>query len=182
MRSRRSSCRGCRRSPARRSTSSALRWAYARALTPRVALANGGPHRLHAGGERAHRRGGAPEDSRRGDQAREGGELACACARCMTPFKRADYQDQLARRRQQDEMASKRALQDELQRKQEESVQKQEGIRKGDLMRARQSQPPLQPPSTTSSPFATSTTWSASRRRCARRPSRPARTGTSTWR
>ena len=49
----------------------------------------------------------------------------------ITIFQRAEYQDQLARKRQQEEAALKQKLQDESLRRQEESVQKQEAIRKG---------------------------------------------------
>ncbi|KAI6198416.1 AAA domain-containing protein [Aphelenchoides fujianensis] len=46
---------------------------------------------------------------------------------------RADYQDQLARKRQQDEMQMKAQLHQENLRKQEESVQKQEALRKATI-------------------------------------------------
>jgi hypothetical protein len=46
---------------------------------------------------------------------------------------RAQYQDQLARKRQEDEAKMKAALQQEHLRRQEESVAKQEAIRKGIL-------------------------------------------------
>lgn len=46
---------------------------------------------------------------------------------------RAEYQDQLARKRQQEEAALKQKLQDESLRRQEESVQKQEAIRKATI-------------------------------------------------
>lgn len=46
-------------------------------------------------------------------------------------LKRADYQDQLARKRAQDELANQQRMQEELLRRQEDSVKKQESMRKG---------------------------------------------------
>ena len=49
------------------------------------------------------------------------------------PFKRAEYQDQLARKRAEDELAMKAQMQEQELRKQEESVKKQEGIRRATI-------------------------------------------------
>lgn len=46
---------------------------------------------------------------------------------------RADYQDQLARKRQEEELATKARMQEEMLRKQEESVKKQEALRKATI-------------------------------------------------
>lgn len=46
---------------------------------------------------------------------------------------RAEYQDQLARKRQEDELAMKSRMQEESLRKQEESVKKQEALRKNTI-------------------------------------------------
>uniref|UniRef100_A0A7E4ZTZ7 AAA domain-containing protein n=1 Tax=Panagrellus redivivus TaxID=6233 RepID=A0A7E4ZTZ7_PANRE len=46
---------------------------------------------------------------------------------------RADYQDQLARKRQEEELAMKARMQEEALRKQEESVKKQEALRKSTI-------------------------------------------------
>ncbi|VDD85632.1 unnamed protein product [Enterobius vermicularis] len=46
---------------------------------------------------------------------------------------RADYQDQLARKRQEEELASKARMQEEMLKKQEESVKKQEALRKATI-------------------------------------------------
>uniref|UniRef100_A0A914NRV3 ATPase family AAA domain-containing protein n=1 Tax=Meloidogyne incognita TaxID=6306 RepID=A0A914NRV3_MELIC len=47
---------------------------------------------------------------------------------------RADYQDQLARKRQEEDAAIKARLQEESLRRQEESIKKQEAMRKGLLL------------------------------------------------
>ena len=49
---------------------------------------------------------------------------------CNGCFQRADYQDQLARKRAEDELAMKNQMQADQLRKQEESVKKQEDLRK----------------------------------------------------
>ena len=46
-------------------------------------------------------------------------------------LQRAEYQDQLARKRQEEELAAKARLQEDQLRKQEESVKRQEDLRKG---------------------------------------------------
>ena len=48
----------------------------------------------------------------------------------MLIFKRARYQDQLARKRNEDQLGQQQRIQDEMLRKQEESVSKQEALRK----------------------------------------------------
>lgn len=48
----------------------------------------------------------------------------------MIFFQRAEYQDSLARKRSEDEMAQKARLQEDSLRKQEESVKRQESLRK----------------------------------------------------
>lgn len=48
-------------------------------------------------------------------------------------FQRAEYQDQLARKRQEEELAAKARMHEETLRRQEESVRKQEALRKATI-------------------------------------------------
>ncbi len=48
-------------------------------------------------------------------------------------FERADYQDQLARKRQEHELEAQAQMNAENLRKQEESVKRQEALRKGSI-------------------------------------------------
>ncbi len=53
----------------------------------------------------------------------------------MIEFQRARYQDQLARKRHEDQLAQQQRIQDEMLRKQEESVAKQEALRKSQFQK-----------------------------------------------
>ena len=46
---------------------------------------------------------------------------------------KANYEDQLARKRYNDQLAAQQSSQDEINRKQEESIRKQEELRRGEL-------------------------------------------------
>jgi hypothetical protein len=60
--------------------------------------------------------------------------FACIYSILIIHLQRIDYQNELEKKRKNEEMAAQRALQEEQLRKQEESIMRQEKLRKGSYL------------------------------------------------